>query len=316
MGNQANQKQAFEFLRERAKSGATFKIPEMQAAVEGWSGKTGATYVSKQYGDYLLRVSRGVYRVLPEFKRVTWEEFQELVTQVRHPFAVYDRATYYSVVVYDFLMPLTREDKLRKALNELFYRDTLERRIHEAGLDVLARRSVPRSEGEQDDAYVKRVIQFIDDRIGGFSISHVSGRFRVGGILTRKQSGEHLAKDRPYLIDETTAVVRFIIPCMGSQSKHEADFELSGTGAPKDSAAVEEEIRQIRGVFFEIFVEALVPTIRGEKLIWMLETTPAGQRLYELNLVSPPTSETSDTEEEEDDAGSAAPTLEAGQSEG
>jgi hypothetical protein len=54
------------------------------------------------------------------FRRVTWNDFQEVVTQVRHPFARYNRATYQNVVIYDFLMPLTREDKLRKALDELF----------------------------------------------------------------------------------------------------------------------------------------------------------------------------------------------------
>jgi hypothetical protein len=47
------------------------------------------------------------------------------------------------------------------------------------------------------------------------------------------------------------------------------------------------EVRRIRTIFFELFVEALVPTIRGEKLIWMLETTPTGQRLYELDLIKP-----------------------------
>lgn len=281
MGDQTNQRAVFDFLRNQARSRATFTIPDINNAV-GWSGKTGATYVSKQYMDYLERVSKGAYRVLPEFKRLTWEEFQELVTQVRHPFAIYDRATFTSVVVYDFLMPLTREDKLRKALDELFYRDTLERRITEVGLDVIER-YIPRQKGEAEKAHVTRVIQFIDDRIGGFSISHVSGRFRVGKILTRKESGDKLAADEPYLIDETTAVVRFIIPCASSKIQHDGDFELA---EPEEahSEAIEEEIGQIRGIFFEIFVEALVPSIRGEKLIWMLETTVMGQRLYELNL--------------------------------
>jgi hypothetical protein len=255
--------------------------------------------------DYLERVSKGVYRVLPEFKRLTWEEFQELVTQVRHPFAIYDRTTFTSVVVYDFLLPLTREDKLRKALDELFYRDTLERRITEVGLDVIGR-YIPRQANEPERAYVTRVIQFIDDRIGGFSISHVSGRFRVGKILTRKESGDKLAADEPYLIDETTAVVRFIIPCASSKIAHEGDFELAES-EDEHSEAVEQEIAQIRGIFFEIFVEALVPSIRGEKLIWMLETTLKGQRLYELSLAnqkSKATSGAQQTEDEDDDTGS------------
>jgi hypothetical protein len=143
----------------------------------------------------------------------------------------------------------------------------------------------PRNQAEAETDYVSRVIQFIDDRIGGFSISHVSGRFRVGPILSRKDSGEKLANDEPYLIDETTAVVRFIVPCKSSESKHTADFVLSDPpeGQPDEVRA---EIQQIRGIFFEIFVEGLVHTIRGEKLIWLLETSRMGQRLYELCLSS------------------------------
>jgi hypothetical protein len=64
------------------------------------------------------------------------------------------------------------------------------------------------------------------------------------------------------------------------------------------------EVQRIRTFFFELFVEALVPTIHGEKLIWMLETTPSGQRLYELDLVMPKprgNAKDADNAEDEDD---------------
>lgn len=306
MGDQAKQKAVYAFLHEHARSGATFATNDLNVKM-GWTGKTAATYLSKHFDAYLERVSPGVYRVMPEFKRVAWDDFQEIVTQVRHPFARYNRATYQAVVVYDFLMPLTREDKLRRALDELFYRDTLERRIKEVGLETLVQ-TIPRAMGDTDDEYVGKVIAFIDDRIGGFSISHVSGRFRTGAILTRQQSAEHLAKDIPYLIDETTAVVRFIIPCQSSKTTHGVDFELGDPPEARDKE-VKLEVRRIRTIFFELFVEALVPTIRGEKLIWMLETTPTGQRLYELDLVKPkPKGGANDAaavedEDDDDDAG-------------
>jgi hypothetical protein len=281
MAKQDNQEAVYKFLREHARSGATFTTAEMGAAV-GWKGQTARTYISKQYADYLEVVGAGTFRVLPEFKRTSFEEFLDLVTQVRHVFAVYDRSTYEAVVVFDFLLPLTREDKLRKALDDLFFRDTLERRIHEAGLDVLAR-YIAREPDESDDKFVGRLIDFIDARIGGFSISHVSGRFRMGPILTREESGQRLAKDQPYLIDETTAVVRFIIPCIGSRASHGADFGVDDhSWREEQRKAIAREVLQIRGLFFEIFVEGVVPTIRGEALIWMLETSPKGQRLYEL----------------------------------
>jgi hypothetical protein len=236
---------------------------------------------------------------------VRWEEFQEIVTQIRHPFAIYGRATYQAVVIYDFLMLLTREDKLRRALDELFYRDTLTQRIREAGLAAMAK-TIPRQLGDSDDEYMNRIIAFIDERIGGFSISHVSGRFRTGAILSRPDAAGQLARDEPYLIDETTAVVRFIIPRISSKATHGGDFDLDepAQGATEEVA---NEVRKIRTIFFELFVEALVPTIRGEQLIWMLETTPRGQRLYELNLIQKRrqsgASGGDDMEEDDDDAG-------------
>ncbi|MEI9937437.1 MAG: hypothetical protein WDO69_09450 [Pseudomonadota bacterium] len=48
------------------------------------------------------------------------------MTQVRHSVTKYKRATYDAVVTYEFLLPLTQEGKLRLALDELFYRDTVE----------------------------------------------------------------------------------------------------------------------------------------------------------------------------------------------
>jgi hypothetical protein len=289
MGDTANQEQAYRFLREKARSGEVFTKQDL-AVFTGWTGQTPGTYLSKHYKAYLQHHRSfggkpGQYKVLPEFKRVSWEEFQELVTQVRYPFASYRRASYRSVVIYEFLMPLTREDKLRRALDELFFRDTLDRRLDEIGLHVLDS-IIPRGPREDDDAYKARLIEFIDARIGGFSISHVSGRFRVDSILSRAQAAERIAADRPYLIDETTAVVRFIIPCQSSRAICGIDWDFDANG--KDARdALDVELRQIRGIFFEVFVEALVPTIRGEKLIWLLESTPSGEQLYELDLIPP-----------------------------
>jgi hypothetical protein len=302
MASQKKQRAVYAFLREKARSGSSFNAEEMKEKV-GWQGQTAKTYLSKQYAAYVEKGVGDSYRVIPEFRRVAWDEFQELVTQVRRPFPSYDRATYQKVVVYDFLMPLTREDKLRKALDELFYRDTLVRRIHEVGFATLEQ-AIPRSPEDGDDAYVNSVIKFIDERIGGFSISHVSGRFRTSAIVSREDSAKMLVRDEPYLIDETTAVVRFIIPCQSSKTTHAGeDFEL-GDLAPARGEDVKREVQSIRTIFFELFVEALVPTIRGEKLIWMLETTPSGQRLYELDLVKPKprgNAKGPDTAEEEDD---------------
>jgi hypothetical protein len=279
MGDQKKQRAAYDFLRAQVRSGASFGQRELADSV-GWKLATARTYLSKHYADYLETDAPGTYRVIREFQRVAWDEFHDLVTQVRRPFERYDRATFQAVVVYDFLMPLTREDKLRKALDDLFYRESLERRIHEVGLDTLAQ-AIPRTPGAGDTEYINTVVDFIDGRIGGFSVNHVSGRFRNGAIVSREAAGK-ASHDHPYLMDETTAVVRFIIPCLNSKTAHDGYFDFTDPDEDR-TAAISSEVKQIRTIFFELFVEALVPTIRGEKLIWMLETSPTGQRLYELN---------------------------------
>jgi hypothetical protein len=85
------------------------------------------------------------------------------------------------------------------------------------------------------------------------------------------------------------------------------DFNLDEPAQARE-ADVKLEVRRIRTIFFEFFVEALVKTIRGEKLIWMLETTPTGQRLYELDLIKPKpkgnAQEAVAAEDEDDDADS------------
>ncbi len=100
-------------------------------------------------------------------------------------------------------------------------------------------------------------------------------------MFPRKHAGDLLVRDEPYLIDETTAVVRFIIPCKATRVSHGDRFDASKE-APATAEELAEEVQQIRGLFVEVFVEAIVPSIRGEALIWMLETSPTGLRLYEL----------------------------------
>jgi hypothetical protein len=91
----------------------------------------------------------------------------------------------------------------------------------------------------------------------------------------------------PYLVDETTAVVRFIIPCPSTKRDHGGGFDLKRIPVDNitekdEQSALRHDIRLIRAVFVQLFVEALVPAIRGEALIWVLETTPFGTRLLSL----------------------------------
>lgn len=280
------QVRAYEFLQQRLKSSTPFRYEDLTSTT-GWARSSAETYVSKQLKDFLERVAPGQFLVRPEFDRVTLEQFLELTTQTRRSFTDYKRLAYDHVVTYEFLLPLTREEELRQALDALFYVDTVRHRLQEIGLDLVAE-IIERKDGESDSAYVERLCQIVSEMFGGYSINHVSGRFRLGDLVSRARAGELLAQNQRYLIDETTAVVRFIIPVKAARREYGEDPRsivrvLEELHVEDTSVAVTPEtyaeIRRIRALFFLLFVEAVVRNVSGEAEIWLLETGH-GQRLY------------------------------------
>ena len=206
---------------------------------------------------------------------------------VRHADAqgpIYRHVRYDDVVSYEFLLPLTREDHLRQALDSLFYSDAIARRLHQIGLDRLAE-IVPRDPLVSDDDYVAALLAIVAQRFVGYSISHVSGRYRAAGLMSRREAGEFLANEGRYLVDETTAVVRFIIKCDSTRTDyepHSRPVRLALDGAATTTAATaaaRDEQRLIRALFFELFAEAVVHMVEGEDEIWLLENG-AERRLY------------------------------------
>lgn len=285
MGTDESQRAAFEFFRTHAKDGTPFTFADVEATTK-WSKGTWDTYKSKQFKPYIKASGvKGSFSVDPSFMRLTLDDFRGLTTQVRKPVVKWSRATYDRVVTYEFLLPLTKEDKLRTALDDLFYRDTLEQRAREIASTPALAEAVPREDGEADDAYVSRVATLIAGRIGGYSVSHVSGRFRADEIASREDAARMLVERKRYLVDETTAVVRFIIPCTSSRLVHGDVFDLNGPTEIEDDvhAAAEIEVGVIRRLFFLFFVEAVVGPIQGEDEIWLLEDSPYGRRLYTLS---------------------------------
>jgi len=286
MGTDESQRAAFDFLRKHAKEQTTFTVTDVEAKTK-WSEGTWKTYRSKQFKSY-IRVAteaKGAFCVDPSFLRLSLEDFRALTTQVRKPVVTWSRATYDHVVSYEFLLPLTKEDKLRTALDDLFYRDTLEQRTREILSKPALAEAVSRIDGEADDIYVSRVVTLIAGLIGGYSVSHVSGRFRADAIASRAEAASMLVDRRRYLVDETTAVVRFIIPCRSSRLIHGDVFDLKGPEAIVDGVprAAATDVGVIRRLFFLFFVEAVVGPIQGEDEIWLLEDSPYGRRLYTLS---------------------------------
>jgi hypothetical protein len=176
-------------------------------------------------------------------------------------------------VTYEFLLPLTKEDTLRRALDQLFYRDTLEHRVQQIRPQGLAK-AVPRDENEANGMYISRVAEVVSRMFGGYSVSHVGGRFLAAPLATQLA-----AVGQRYVIDETTAIVRFIIPCECTEIVHGEAFDATAT-ATIDHQQLDEEVSKIRILFFNIFVEAVADAVLEEDEIWLLETAASRSKLY------------------------------------
>jgi hypothetical protein len=132
MRREDNITQAFDFLTEHARSQVPFSLEELSNAA-GWTLDNTKTNLSKRLGD-LVRKKDGKFHVKPEILRVRLEDFKDLFRQKQRLFIDYLLKVTPSVLIYEFFMPLAREDRLREALDNLFYLDTVEQRIREIGV--------------------------------------------------------------------------------------------------------------------------------------------------------------------------------------
>ena len=262
--DQQSQRQAFDFLRERFRGNIPFTKADLAQQV-GWTAKSISTYWSKQFEPFLKPVApilRGAqkrhqqYRVTDVFLTVgTWPKFRRHVSQKRRLTFEYKHSEYPTVLIFEFFLPLTNETALRNALDALFYRDTIQKKLLEIGLLVLRSRIEPRS-AESDIDYLDRIVAWIGDQFGGYSISHVAGRFRAEQMLTMQAAAGIQERGGRYLIDETTAVTRFIFPC-------------------DDEAHAE----RVSWFFHQLFVESVIQ-VAGEAEIWMIESGIGNPRLH------------------------------------
>lgn len=267
-----NQKplKAYEYLRNRSDDSVHFSIKDLADHVD-WKESTARTYFNKKWRDYLIDNKNGSYKVRAKFKRTTAEQFLAEFTQTETIETSYSRERHTRFVQFEFLLPLTREDKLRRALDDLFFKDTIEMRIQDLGLKTIET-LIPRDDGMNDDAYIEKICNTVGSRFGGYSISHVQGRYKAAELMTRKEAAEYFATEQLYLVDETTAAVRFIIPCETGVTSFEDSFQSINQVDIVDESELNKEIDQIRTLFFQFFVEAVVATVQGEEEIWLLET--------------------------------------------
>lgn len=279
-----NPLKAYAFLKDRAQDQQPFTVRELSKA-SGWSEISVKTYLGKALGQLVERLpGGGQLRARREVLRISRERFLGHMTQVKQIFTEYNRQKHENLLSFEFLLPLTREDKLRRALDDLFFSDTIRRRLREVGLQQLSQ-VIPRDAGTSEDQYLDSVLKNWAWRVsGGYSISHASGRFRASDLCSRKEAGEMLAEDKQYLVDESTAMVRFFVALERGSGKFGGTFEQAVEALdkmePSDPAALANEVRVARVLFFQLFVEAVVRTVQGEDEIWLLEQGPSGRRLY------------------------------------
>ena len=256
MADDTTQRAAFTFLREHLQSQEPFTLDEFIAAT-GWE-KPGTfnTYLRKQYKGLIEKLSGTHYRVTDAFwKFVTWRKFKGHVTQVRRVVTDYKPASS-RVLIYDFLMPLTNEEHLRMTLDSLFYKDRVLARLRTIGAPKLSK-GIPKDATVSDEDYFDRILRFIQSHFVGYSIQHVSGRFRSDALRTQDEAAALQKSGERYLIDETTAVTRFIFPYKDDQ-----------------------ELAEIRHLFEMLFIRSIIQLVNGEEQIWMVESGSAGNQLH------------------------------------
>lgn len=279
-------KKGYKFFRERARDGKAFTFEELEVA-SGWSRVSIDTYKSKQWKDLLEKTGDGNWTVRKEFLRLSESEFLDHISQKRPLFSRYTRKGHPNYVMFEFLLPLTREGQLRAALDDLFYSDTIGQRLREIGVTKLAE-VVKRELKEGADDYYARVLDLAVDRFGGYSVSHVSGRYKAAQLMTRQSALDHVTNGGRYLIDETTAVVRFIIPCQTGAFSFSDTLEPTSKWLELPDAsegALDEEVQLVRRLFFLLFVESVVRTVKGEDEIWLVESG-VKHRLYRWERVA------------------------------
>lgn len=271
----SEQKKAFDFLLEKYNRQELFTEQDLEKAA-GWNPEkaTFHTYFTKQF-EGLLNKTGDKYSVSQLFLKYNkWKKFRDqVVTQNRILKREYEPSSFENVVKFEFFMPLRNEADLRMALDSLFFKDTIKQRIQTADQTEL-KNVFPRKQSETDEEYLERIYGWISDKFGGYSIGHYNGRFRADTLKSKKEVYEAAANLNSdlYLVDETTAIVLFIIPCGPAVDNQFTSDRESAEPSLEAKPALEAEIRKIRWFFHALFVSSILELVNGEDQIWLLET--------------------------------------------
>jgi len=279
IGKYQRQANAYEFFTARAADGRPFTAQDI-ADYCGWDVSTPKTYITKKWKDFLAPASAGHFTVRPEFARVSKERFLSRATQKEPIYTGYIRTRHDHAAVFELRLALTGEVRLKESLDELLFADGLENRIREIGLDAMER-LCPRSPGVSDDAYVAYLVDQASV-FRGYTINRERVCLRTAAPMSRAQAGARYADGGRYLVDGAITIVKFTVPCAtGSDSFEDTcePHEDIHAACPFDADELDEEVRRIRGLFFLLFVEAIVRTAESGDDIWLIESGVAN-RIY------------------------------------
>ena len=257
---------AFDFLYSHAQERKSFSLAQFSSETE-WSISEAQENITNRLSDIVYQEGEE-YFAKPEILRVRLADFNELLHQKKRLFTDYILEVSPSILMYEFFMPLSREDRLREALDNLFYRDAIEQRIQEIGLSKI-REGLKLSPDHSEEKIKQLIFEFMESTIGGYSIYMVNGRYRADSLASREEVISRPFAYGPYIVDETTAIVRFVLPVETAAGK----FEYGEVLEPASIAIVTQERADlVRWLFLNFFAEAIIRVIQTEDEIWLLES--------------------------------------------
>ncbi len=259
-------KELFDFLILRFEEKSIFTLNQF-ANVADWSLDEAQEVISKRLSDLVVRDGDS-FRVKPEILRVRLDDFKDLFQQKRRLFTDYILEVSSSILIFEFFMPLSREDRLREALDNLFYLDTIKQRINEIGISQI-REGLKLPTEYSDEKIHQLVFEFIESAIRGYSIYLVSGRYRADLLASREKVASRPFGYGPYIVDETTAIVRFIFPVNVDEEKYEHGEILEPASM---ATGTQKRAELMSWLFLNFFAEALIRVVPNEDEIWLMES--------------------------------------------
>ena len=120
----ANQKLVFDFLIEHLKSQEMFSEEQLHE-ITSWTQSSWKTYWTKIFRSLLKQVDDNKFLVKELFRRYSTEKnFLKYISQSRKVGIKYSEIKYENVMIFEFFMPLSNENYLRRLAETHFFTRT------------------------------------------------------------------------------------------------------------------------------------------------------------------------------------------------